>query len=691
MEYLKITKIENVVLHKKGIPTIGTLHLTTHHLIFTSRNLTKEFWVPYPLILSIFKNQGSTLLTRYKDLDEMIQFQVSQSFTKDKLTNQRNLIQWYTINDIWSLINIKIILKDYTIFSIDFPIIDNIANDVYDSLYNLTLGVSFDQLYAFLYVSNESELKLNDSSYKLFNLKNEMIRQGLNIDSSNCQWRFTTINQDYKISTTYPNQLIVPTSIPDSLITHCSKYRSKGRFPTLAYYYKRHGNSITRSAQPTPGITKQRSIQDEKLISTIFGLSNTTDQNLIVDARPLTNAIAQVALGGGTELMENYNFNDTTKRLFLGIDNIHIMSDTINSLIDNFLIDSDIFTELSFKGKLNYKFQNWIKYIKLILTAVDKLSKAMIFNGSNILVHCSDGWDRTAQIISLIQICIDPYFRTFEGFMILVEKDWVSFGHKFRERSHHLSSPDCFHDNTTGLFNNKLSLNDNPFTKLKAKTLNISSNISNPIFDTDDDLIKESKKSTFTRSKLAPSSSKFASPIFQQFLDCVYQLQQQNPNLFEFNERFLRRLVYHVYSCQYGTFLFNSEKESKEFEGNTRTRSVWDHFRSKKNLFINKEYDCSKIENEENNKVENIDWISPDLSNVKWWSQLYGRRPDEMKVNVEEKKFQFGSPKVGNELHTNDMLPSATTGTSTGIMESTREFLSFFSLDSYKNYNNDTA
>jgi len=691
MEYLKITKIEDVVLHKKGIPTIGTLHLTTHHLIFTSKSLTKEIWVPYPLILSVFKNQGSTLLTRYKDLDEMIQYQVPQSFTKIQLSSQKKLIQWYTNNDMWSLINIKIVLKDYTIFSIDFPIDDNIANDVYDSLYNLTLGVSLDQLYAFLYTPNEVELKLKDTSYRLYNLKQEMIRQGLDLDSTDCSWRLTTANQDYQISSTYPSQLIVPTIIPDSLITHCSKYRSKGRFPTLTYYYKRHGNTITRSAQPTPGITKQRSIQDEKLISTIFGLSIIKDQNLIVDARPLTNALAQVALGGGTELMDNYNFNDTTKRLFLGIDNIHIMSDTMNSFIDNFLIDSDIFTELSFRGKLNDKFQNWIKYNKLILTAVDKLSKAMIFNGSNILVHCSDGWDRTAQVISLIQVCIDPYFRTLEGFMVLVEKDWVTFGHKFRERSHHLGSPDCFHDNTTGLFNKKLSLNDNPFTKLRAKTLNVSSNMGGSLHDIDDDLTNQSKKPTFTRSKLAPRSNKFAAPIFQQFLDCVYQLQQQNSNLFEFNERFLRRLVYHVYSCQYGTFLFNSEKEAKEYQNTTRTRSVWDHFRSKKNLFINKDYNHVDFKNEGDNSVENIDWISPDLSNVKWWSQLYGRKPDEMKIDVDEQKTRSGISNIKDESRSNNKRSSSETGTSPGIIESTREFLSFFSLDSYKNYDNDTT
>ena len=51
------------------------------------------------------------------------------------------------------------------------------------------------------------------------------------------------------------------------------------------------------------------------------------------------------------------------------------------------------------------------------------------------MVHCSDGWDRTAQLVSLSQIILDPFFRTFEGFKVIVEKEWLDFGHKFEDRT----------------------------------------------------------------------------------------------------------------------------------------------------------------------------------------------------------------------------------------------------------------
>ena len=38
--------------------------------------------------------------------------------------------------------------------------------------------------------------------------------------------------------------------------------------------------------------------------------------------------------------------------------------------------------------------------------------------GISVLVHCSDGWDRTAQTTSLASLMLDPYYRTIEGFQV---------------------------------------------------------------------------------------------------------------------------------------------------------------------------------------------------------------------------------------------------------------------------------
>lgn len=45
--------------------------------------------------------------------------------------------------------------------------------------------------------------------------------------------------------------------------------------------------------------------------------------------------------------------------------------------------------------------------------------QAVAEEGVSVLVHCSDGWDRTALVCSVASVLLDPYYRTLRGFMVL--------------------------------------------------------------------------------------------------------------------------------------------------------------------------------------------------------------------------------------------------------------------------------
>lgn len=56
----------------------------------------------------------------------------------------------------------------------------------------------------------------------------------------------------------------------------------------------------------------------------------------------------------------------------------------------------------------------WLQHMSGLLGATMTVVHTIEKNGRPVLVHCSDGWDRTPQIVASAQLCLDPYYRTVE-------------------------------------------------------------------------------------------------------------------------------------------------------------------------------------------------------------------------------------------------------------------------------------
>lgn len=581
----------NVQLIRKGIAHDGTLKLYEHHVVFDQGTRNTETWIAYSMIQQVERRPHS----------------------------------------IGGFSALRIRCRDFTFFTFNFEKETDCITS-FNTIRLLTCIPSIENVYAFTYYSKTADH--NTDSWQLYSPQVEFARLG--VGSTFPQWRLTTLNHDYAFSPTYPAVLGIPSNISDNVLKHAGKYRSKGRVPVLTYIHALNGCTISRASQPMVGLKQNRSLQDETLVSNFFKSTAqqpyvygaTASGHLIVDARPTANAMANVALGAGSENMDHY---PTARKVYLGIENIHVMRESLSKVIEA-IRDSDL-TPLPPNTDALQK-SNWLKHISNVLGGAILISRTIHVGGSHVLVHCSDGWDRTSQLCSLAEILLDPFYRTLTGFFVLIEKDWLSFGHKFADRCGHLAFEKAFINHATNDSpTDDKSEPESPLSE-QSQTSRAHSALQN--------LTKKFGEVKFNVGGHQNHHLKETAPIFHQFLDSVFQVLVQFPHSFEFNERLLKRLLYHTYSCQYGTFLYNSELERVQAKASSRTRSVWDFFLSRPKIFKNPKYRPPKA-------TEDV-WLKPDTTKVKFWANVFGRTDEEMNSREVRRDAGAGGTVVAEEL-----------------------------------------
>ena len=64
----------------------------------------------------------------------------------------------------------------------------------------------------------------------------------------------------------------------------------------------------------------------------------------------------------------------------------------------------------------------WLKLISTLMVGAVRIVRCIQEHNTSVMVHCTDGWDRTPQLTAMAQLLMDPYYRSLKGFAILVEK-----------------------------------------------------------------------------------------------------------------------------------------------------------------------------------------------------------------------------------------------------------------------------
>lgn len=79
----------------------------------------------------------------------------------------------------------------------------------------------------------------------------------------------------------------------------------------------------------------------------------------------------------------------------------------------------------------------WLGQIQGVLELSLAIVELMNKWGVSVLIALEDGSNITSQISSTVQLLTDPHYRTIKGFTALIEKDWLSFGHRFSLHGRH--------------------------------------------------------------------------------------------------------------------------------------------------------------------------------------------------------------------------------------------------------------
>ncbi|NWQ81916.1 MTMR4 protein, partial [Columbina picui] len=381
-----------------------------------------------------------------------------------------------------------------------------------------------------------------------FRFEMELVRMGFDLQNV---WRVSDINNNYKLCSSYPQKLLVPVWITDKELENVASFRSWKRIPVVVYRHVRNGAVIARCSQPEISWWGWRNADDEYLVTSIAkacalnpgakvpgsalhngssdgaeacdtdfdssltacsGVENagTPQKLLILDARSYTAAVANRAKGGGCECEEYY---PNCEVVFMGMANIHSIRNSFQYLraVCSQVPDPSKNTSCEFVfGNL----WHWGGFAPSPALVPPPSRPADLAHG--VCLVLPPAYSKASAVWF--------FFFYSQGFQVLVESDWLDFGHKFGDR--------CGH-----------------------------------------------------QEKVEDQNEQC--PVFLQWLDAVHQLLKQFPCLFEFNEAFLVKLVQHTYSCLYGTFLGNSPCEREMHNIYKRTCSVWSLLRAGNKNFHN--------------------------------------------------------------------------------------------------------
>ncbi|KAM4677600.1 myotubularin-related protein 10 [Discoglossus pictus] len=220
------------------------------------------------------------------------------------------------------------------------------------------------------------------------------------------EWRVCSVNEGYMISTCLPEYFVVPSSLADLDLKQYSHSFYGRRMPLWCWNHS-NGSALVRMAK-IKDLLQQRKI-DQRVC------------NGIIRSHPLRNDVYKC---------------DLDQNLPLILD-IQASFCKLKQLCVN-----ESFDETEDKWLSSLENTRWLEFVRVFLKKAAELVYMLDFKKHSVILQEEEGRDLSCLVASLVQLMLDPYFRTLVGFQSLIQKEWVMSGYPFLDRCNHLKKSD---------------------------------------------------------------------------------------------------------------------------------------------------------------------------------------------------------------------------------------------------------
>ncbi|XP_033840185.1 myotubularin-related protein 10 [Periophthalmus magnuspinnatus] len=219
------------------------------------------------------------------------------------------------------------------------------------------------------------------------------------------EWRVCAINECYSISQSLPEYIVVPASLADQDLRQLAVYFSDSRIPLWCWNHP-NGSALVRMSNIADPI-------QQKKIERIL--------NAITKSHPHHSEVIRVDLDKGLPNIQDIQSAFSKIRQICVIDPFEESEERWFSCIEN---------------------SRWLEYVRAFLKQSAEIVYLMEGKSFSVLISEEEDRDLNCVVSSLVQLMLDPQYRTISGFQSLVQKEWVMAGHRFLDRCNHLKKND---------------------------------------------------------------------------------------------------------------------------------------------------------------------------------------------------------------------------------------------------------